>query len=68
MEQEQAPESIDMVSIEGEIIAANQLTSTVRSTYTTGTGSLTLNVAGKICPVSSAATKRTRDRRDLGSG
>ena len=61
MEQEQAPESMDMVSIEVEMRAANQLTST-------GTGSLTLHVAGKICPVSSVATKRTRDRRDLGSG
>ena len=63
-------ESMEVVSIEGEMIAANQLTSTVRSTYTTGAGSLTLNVDGKICPVSSAAaaTKRTRDRRDLGSG
>ena len=68
MEQEQAPESMDMVSIGVEMIAANQLTSTVRSTYTTGGGSLMLNVVGKICPVSSAVTKRTRDRRDLGSG
>ena len=68
MEQEQAPKSMDMVSIEVEMIMTNQLTSTVRSTYTTGTGSLKLNVVGKVCPVSSAATKHTRDRRDLGSG
>ena len=68
MGQEQAPEAMDIVSIGVDMIAANQLTSAVRSTYTTGAGSLTVNVAGKICPVSSAATKRTRDRRDLGSG